>query len=735
MGASTEGVGELPRLLGVRYELVGLLGEGGTCQVFTARHVELGRLVAVKVPHPRHCEDRVHLARLLREARTCAALRHPNIVEVYDVDEVDGIPFIAMQLVRGPTLHDLLHRRLERRRGLALLLDVARALVYAHGHGVVHRDLKPGNVLVDEAAERALVVDWGLARAQHDHTGLTRTGMLVGTPQYMAPEQVTSGSCSPAADWYALGTCCFELLTGRLPFIATSIPDLLACKIRHPAPPVASCAADVPTDLAALVDGLLAVAPEGRADPAADVVATLARHAGVAPPASVELTAPRIPARRPFWFARVAVLALLVVAAGFALFRGSAGPPIEIDARLDGPLRVLVQLPRDAAGVVTVTVRGDGSSVAYGQVTSTVAALPLAGGRRLCTVDAATPVIGPASVEASLGGRTGRRTVDGAAVVRRLLHRVAALDDDPDRWHGFIKALQDERTRLSLASYSPDRAALRAERAPVFTELLDGVGLDRRTCAELAVVLPALLVGPDARADGELAEQLVPLRFIETLLSEWDGFEVPWGHVAACLGIRWQHYEGRRAWASSPRLAEVPVVGMHGTREKWIYLVPQQHLEAVRANPFLHATEWTKVTALELHRISGGADAADEVVPSGAEFRSHWRTTFDMPLPEDWPRPVRLELVVRVLTYYLILEAKVNDGRPVTFTNTVVLAKRDGTLRGKSSALGSYVLSAPISPDVLRRGNNAVGLVVRSIEPLRADTPLAIGGIRIVLAD
>ncbi|HVV99449.1 MAG TPA: serine/threonine-protein kinase, partial [Planctomycetaceae bacterium] len=219
-----------PGLFG-RYRIVRVLGSGAMGHVFLAEDVQLGRRVALKIPQTDMLEDASSIERFYREARAAATLRHPNICPVYDVGEIDGMHFLTMAFIEG----ELLSTRIERgepipeRESALLIQKIAGALDAAHRSGIVHRDLKPANLMLDERRE-PIVMDFGLARHDRaaDDPRLTRTGMVMGTPAYMSPEQVAAehDRVGPASDIYSLGVIFYELLTGQRPFPGTTIARL-----------------------------------------------------------------------------------------------------------------------------------------------------------------------------------------------------------------------------------------------------------------------------------------------------------------------------------------------------------------------------------------------------------------------------------------------------------------------------------------------------------------------------
>jgi serine/threonine-protein kinase len=246
---ATQPTTELPTIRG--YEVEGELGRGGVGVVYRAWHRRLNRPVALKMLLAGPYAQPHELERFLREAEAVAALRHPHIVQVYDVGDADGRPYFTMELVEGGSLAQKLTGTPQpAHQAAALVASVAEAVHAAHQRGIVHRDLKPGNVLLT-ADGTAKLTDFGLARRLEGAEGLTQTGVPVGTPSYMAPEQAEGRShqVGPAADTYALGAILYELLTGRAPFrAATAAETLRQVLSREPVPPSRLNAA-VPRDV------------------------------------------------------------------------------------------------------------------------------------------------------------------------------------------------------------------------------------------------------------------------------------------------------------------------------------------------------------------------------------------------------------------------------------------------------------------------------------------------------
>ena len=275
-----------------QYEVLREVGRGGMGIVFLARDLKLERLVAIKTLPPTLAADEVIRARFLREARTAAALSHPNIVPIHRADDIDGTVFFVMGFVDGPSLSQLLREGgpLTPRTAVSFLYDVADALRYAHGAGVIHRDVKAENILIDRGSSRALVTDFGIARVA-EAAPLTATGTVLGTVHYMSPEQVAGDAVDPRSDVYSLGVVAFYALAGRFPFDSPTASAVLVAHVTKEAPSLVNTAPSVPRALARLVDKCLAKDPDSRIQSCDELLTELRRVEGGMP--DDDVAAPR----------------------------------------------------------------------------------------------------------------------------------------------------------------------------------------------------------------------------------------------------------------------------------------------------------------------------------------------------------------------------------------------------------------------------------------------------------
>ncbi len=287
MKPTEEALSRLQEALGEKYQVLRWIGGGGMAQVYLARHRTTGGLFAVKVLAEHLSQEETIVARFLQEARTAAALAgHPNVVSIFDVGQLEDTHYIIMQYVEGEDLKTYLKRRvkLPPEEASRIVEQIAQALVFAHSRKVVHRDLKPSNVKINNAG-RAVVLDFGIAKAGEAPSQLTTAGQRVGTPFYMSPEHFTGTGCDARSDLYSLGVMFFEFLTGRRPFDGQSIQDIEGAHLTRPAPSPSEYDPAVPTAYSRVVLRLLEKRPGDRYQSASDLIADLGKLSGAPPPA------------------------------------------------------------------------------------------------------------------------------------------------------------------------------------------------------------------------------------------------------------------------------------------------------------------------------------------------------------------------------------------------------------------------------------------------------------------
>jgi serine/threonine-protein kinase len=309
------------------YQLLAVIGRGGMGVVFRARDERLQRIVAVKALGPQYAANSSARIRFQREAKAAAAVNHDHVVPIYHVDEANGIPYLVMPLIDGRSLQERIDETgaLALREVLGIGAQIASGLAAAHARGLIHRDIKPANILL-ESADRVRITDFGLARAVDD-ASITQSGVITGTPMFMAPEQARGEGLDQRADLFSLGSVLYMMATGRPPFYASG-PHAVIHRIINDAPrPMRELNADVPDWLDAIVAKLHAKHPADRFQSAQEVADLLAQHlahldapcrvarpAPVVVPAQAPCRMPTIPAGRRWSMAAVAIVGFFVLA-------------------------------------------------------------------------------------------------------------------------------------------------------------------------------------------------------------------------------------------------------------------------------------------------------------------------------------------------------------------------------------------------------------------------------------
>ncbi|MDX6336220.1 MAG: eukaryotic-like serine/threonine-protein kinase [Streptosporangiaceae bacterium] len=402
-----------PRLLGGRYELDGVVGRGGMAEVYRARDIRLDRIVAVKTLREDLARDATFQARFRREAQSAASLNHPSIVAVYDTGEDMSapahVPYIVMEYVDGRTLRELLRddRRLLPERALEITDGVLRALDYSHRNGIIHRDIKPGNVMLTRQAE-VKVMDFGIARAVSDaQATMTQTAQVIGTAQYLSPEQARGERVDARSDLYSAGCLLYELLTGRPPFTGDSPVAIAYQHVReNPIPPSQvdpeipawadsivlkamakdpadryQSAAEMRTDIQRALSGVPVAAPPQATEmysPGTQRMGPNTMMAGAAPTGAISPYGPdedgygggRNGRRRALWWILGAVAAILIIVIAYLLLNGGGGKTDAVPSVVGMSQQAAVNSVKKA-GLTPKVVKLPSSSYKAGQVFKT----------------------------------------------------------------------------------------------------------------------------------------------------------------------------------------------------------------------------------------------------------------------------------------------------------------------------------------------------------------------------
>ena len=405
-----------------QYQIIEEIGRGGMAVVYKAYQPSLNRYVAIKVLPPQLTFDTTFVRRFQQEARSAAKLEHPNIVTIYDVGEQGGIRYIVMQLLEGQPLNDLIRRegQMGLERVVGIVAQVASALDYAHKQRFVHRDVKPSNIIVGSDGH-ATLMDFGIAKAA-EGTKLTRTGTVMGTPEYMSPEQARGEAVGSATDVYSLGIVVYEMLAGRVPFKAESTPAVLHKQVYERAAPVRTHAPHLPGGVDGVLAKTLAKNPAERFSSAGGLAGALQKVAKGKPFRYVEREAPTIAApaigkKQVSWVAPVlggAVVLVLVAVAAIGLWsRGrtpTPPPPTDVPAVVETTSSSPTAVPptETPSPMATATVQHTSTPIPV----PTAAPSPASGKPQIVTSHAINVYSGPGSSYVKMGQTAAGDTLD-----------------------------------------------------------------------------------------------------------------------------------------------------------------------------------------------------------------------------------------------------------------------------------------------------------------------------------
>jgi serine/threonine protein kinase/tetratricopeptide (TPR) repeat protein len=319
-------------VLGDRYEILALLGQGGMGAVYKARDTELDRLVALKIIRPELTTNPEILKRFKQELILARQVTHRNVIRIFDLGQADGFKFITMEYLEGQDLRVVIREKgkLTPEAAARIILQICRALEAAHGEGVIHRDLKPQNIMLD-ANGRAYVMDFGIARSAY-LPGMTQTGALVGTPEYMSPEQAKGEKLGERSDLFSLGVILYELVIGQSPYYSDTPLATLWKRLQEKAKPLCEIDPTIPKAFSDIVGRALEIEPENRFASANEFAQHLESWLGISPSMIGSISDPALvplPAQKPIWkYTALGALALLLAFAGLGLprkfFPGSA---------------------------------------------------------------------------------------------------------------------------------------------------------------------------------------------------------------------------------------------------------------------------------------------------------------------------------------------------------------------------------------------------------------------------
>lgn len=471
------------------YKIVSKLGQGGMATVYKAHELSLNRMVALKVLSSQLSEDTAYIKRFQREAQAAAQLNHPNIVQIYAIGEEQGVHYFAMEYIKGRSLADIRQEKgvMKPEDAVPIIRQVAEALAEAHKVGLVHRDIKPSNIMMD-AAGRAKVTDFGIAYVSYANTKLTRDGSIIGTPEYLSPEQCEGKTVDQRSDIYSLGVTLYELLSGKTPYEADTPVSMLMKIVKGEFPPLREVNPNVPEPLQAIVDKMMLKDVQQRYQKMEEVIKDLVElEPGRQIPATAVMEEAAVPVQasgsKSNKWAAIIVAAIIVILMGGAFAakmlyfdkkaaqdkQGIAAIPGEISPAATESQTAESQ-PADSQSQETGVTESQGEAVTDQEMPdqgtgdsqqTTMAGLPAEGettgqpstteGPETTSFDAGTTTAGtstaiPPIAKASTGtpGTTGTTGTPGTKALQRSTGAIAPVKPQPSARSCIITAIGDD---------------------------------------------------------------------------------------------------------------------------------------------------------------------------------------------------------------------------------------------------------------------------------------------------
>ncbi len=716
-------------LLGQRFEVIEPLGQGGMATVFRAQDLELDRHVAIKVLAPAMASNDVLRRRFLREAENAAVMSHPNIVKVYGAHIHDGSPFIVMEFVDGLTLRDRMKSTFPLKEGLGVLGPVALALSYAHDLGLVHRDLKPENVFCTTRSV-PMVGDWGLSRSQNDGTGLTRTGVLLGTPRYMAPEQIISGGGRAQSDLYSLGVMLFELAAGQTPFPGPDVPTVLRDHLDKAPPNLFTVAPGTPPALVELVRQLLSKEAKDRPATAREVAERIRQIGGEVADDVM----------RPL---RASAAVISVTQEGSDTLARTAGGDKSVSEHA-----TLTRRPKKAERKARPLQKTQKRNVAVVKIEERIP--------RYFWVLWVSTILLAVAVTHFLSGtaptvRVVKKTpikMASRPVVSTKPPKVRSVDEILEHLNGIeekpfirtLKAIDAVRAKLQKRRHlfegkdpnlaNPVYEYCRQEAQRDLSALyLERLGVTPDDMKRLASQLPKRLKG---RTLGTAAaREILRLRYLETQLADPKGPQPPWGYVSRQLGIVNERLMGAR-----------PI------SRKWSVLTKKSLI--IRDGKGRYCWSWLAEEAMIAGYVSGLSVVANPMDVLLQRLKDD-RGVYDLlgrnerlPTPKDFVSQKKLILTIDgdyklpLQEVAIVIEAKLfsRDHEIICTLNDVVFrllnCGRIGNPKWYGSRMRPLRLIAPISPRLVKKGKNELHLLCRRVPGLSDPGAMALASVALI---
>ena len=736
------------------YELLEPVGKGGMGTVYKARHKESQELFAIKVLSKELSRTRVQRERFFREAKTAQSLSHQNIVSVIEVAYLKGLPCIVMEFLEGETLYEQFKRGLSLAVGISRLLQVVDALLYAHEKGITHRDLKPANIMVS-ADGVVKVADWGLAKTTTDETGLTKTGLLVGTPTYMAPEQVVGEPTEARTDLYALGVMLYELCAKTTPFTGT-LAQILTAKLQERAPSLLSVNRALPNGLPELVNDLLRRDPKTRpttsevnrrltvildrltSRKAREVKETLPSKAPPDTRPSIAPNAVQLPKNTPspYLFLLIALIAL-----SLGYFAGNSGIkgkpvskrklilPLVSSVRLVDLNEIRLNLSRQAMpGYIDYeieTLDGDGSNYPNGRFELQGKSLQ----EKLLSIKVPSCVFETINIkldvkEKSEGGTLKYEQVfaiSPRALLDKLFEPIDRLKNET-----LNRLVKDTQTLATENMVLREDGVPEKIRMPKITQRLaqrvDQEGLSLSHCERLAHFLPKLIKREPWLGEA-LALRLLPLRHVERSAMDYVCPTPPWKF---CINNAFGFQYGRNSLPKSRQGWQTMAYHSLLTKESngehvWLWMANWTMVGQFQSSKALSEIVWHPVNEVITTMNFMASDerrpvTADLVATKTIKLVTKLRGNFHWP-----PKKAQIAFTTRLFGPETVISLRVNNSPLINIINTASFSL---TYEQSFSTTQMSWTAVPLNPKWLRKDINTVFIQPQKVPGPQPPTPI-----------
>ena len=700
------------------YEIEGPIGQGGMCSVYSAINVQSSQRVAIKVLLPQLAEQHEQRERFMREGLNMANLHHSNVVRVLEVGQCNVGPYIAMEFIDGKTLRQLMDEKLPLSQLLTIGADIARVLEFAHKAGYLHRDLKPSNIIVADTG-LTKVADWGLSKSMEDPSGLTKTGIVVGTPGYMSPEQILGKELEGTSDLYALGIILYEALANTHPFDYLSVTEVLGAQLTKEPKPLSKVNPALPRPLTNLVHSLLQKKEEERENSAVTVAEKLEalRESDVYPQGlknetlilSHTIEKHEHTRRRKTNNRYLPLFAFLVFFTIVALASSSrqsvkTKPPVfkKTDLKNLHELSIRYDVFERTKAIFTID----------GYQTTSFELLPAPSKHgRLRTLSIPLKPAATKAFRLSIMAAEHKWTFDydTKGLIDDLL---APVDKVGENISNLAKKLDFLRLELEGVRRGKGKNPLKDFRK-TYKELLlklhhtlSSAGLDNDRLSPLDAYTKSAL--PNNVLPGTpLARRFLPLRQIERALSEHMGLKPPWEPIYRLLGFEYVEGFCKPATSDMSRIVHLNLVRQKGNRSLWYWMGEKDFVNSMRQSSILEMTTMPNVKEQLVSRQNQWNEGKD-YFPSANEIE--WELTRSFLLDDKdnitWPpRRAKMSIVIKLFARHNEILIRLNGRGPISLLNVALMDWWGHTGR---SSLSTLTASFPFDPSWLKLGNNKI---------------------------